>query len=230
MHQNEVAESVIQYLGYPFRMLNIMPEKITSFYRKIYAKGQKKGFMPVLVNADQVLEDFLDIDDDAVYSPHKTLLNLTDGKQFLQHALQQLSDYDEAAENFSQMEEMPDISQNAFHALYSHEGRIVLFELPTVNPWEVPAYVPFSGFHDCPNPEEMTSVCKYWFDEYHAVPAAITHDTLEFLLPEPVPPEKALMLAKEQYAFCPDICDMGIPLAMIAEMLKRSTVWQFWWS
>ena len=35
----------------------------------------------------------------------------------------------------------------------------------------------------------------------------MSHDELEFLLPVPVPKEKAVETAVEQYGFCPDIVD-----------------------
>ena len=45
------------------------------------------------------------------------------------------------------------------------------------------------------------AVAKYWFEQYDAVPAAMSHDELEFLLPAPVPKEKAIDVAVEQYGF-----------------------------
>ena len=33
------------------------------------------------------------------------------------------------------------------------------------------------------------AVAKYWFEQHGAVPAAMSHDELEFLLPAPVPEE-----------------------------------------
>ena len=51
------------------------------------------------------------------------------------------------------------------------------------------------------------AVAKYWFEQYGAIPAAMSHDELEFLLPTPVSREKAMKVAAEQYGFCPDIVD-----------------------
>ena len=53
------------------------------------------------------------------------------------------------------------------------------------------------------------AAAKYWFEQHGAVPAAMSHDELEFLLPAPVPKEKAMEAATEQYGFCPDIVDRG---------------------
>ena len=73
---------------------------------------------------------------------------------------------------------------------------------------------------------------KYWFEEYGAVPAAMTHDVLEFYLPAPVPAEKAMETAEEQYGFCPDVVDQGpeeATIGTLADVLRQSVVWYFWW-
>lgn len=51
------------------------------------------------------------------------------------------------------------------------------------------------------------AVAKYWFEQHGAIPAAMSHDELEFLLPAPVSQEQAMEVAAEQYGFCPDIVD-----------------------
>ena len=68
-----------------------------------------------------------------------------------------------------------------------------------------------------------------WFG---AVPAAMSHDELEFLLPAPVPEEKAMDAAVELYGFCPDVIDQGpedATVGALADVLRQSTVWYFWW-
>ena len=60
----------------------------------------------------------------------------------------------------------------------------------------------------------------------------MTHDELEFDLPSPIPQEKAMELAAEQYGFCPDVIDQGAEDATVgalADGLRQSTVWYFWW-
>ena len=68
---------------------------------------------------------------------------------------------------------------------------------------------PFGNWNECPDTPELMAAAKYWFEQYGAVPAAITHDVLEFRLPAPVPEEKALEAAAEQYGFCPDVVEQG---------------------
>ena len=74
------------------------------------------------------------------------------------------------------------------------------------------------------------AVTKYWFEQYGAVPAAMSHDELEFLLPAPVPKEKAMEVAVELYGFCPDLDqDEDGSIGALADALWQSTVWYFWW-
>lgn len=57
------------------------------------------------------------------------------------------------------------------------------------------SYLPFGNWNDCPDTPDLMAAAKYWFEQYGAVPAAMSHDELEFLLPAPVPKEKAMDVA-----------------------------------
>ena len=100
------------------------------------------------------------------------------------------------------------------------------------HPWEVFAYLPFGEWNECPGTAELMAVAKYWYQQYGAVPAIMSHDELEFVLPEPIPKERALELAKEQYGFCPDVLEYlkeDANVGMLADTLWRSRMWYFWW-
>ena len=90
----------------------------------------------------------------------------------------------------------------------------LLLELPVKNPWEIIAYLPMGGWNDCPAPEEMISICKYWYEKYQAVPAAFTSDVLEFYAPAGLNKEAA----KEHYAFCTDRIDQGTRTCKVSEL------------
>ena len=109
---------------------------------------------------------------------------------------------------------------------------LILAKIPVKNPWEIFAYLPFGGWNECPDTPELMAVAKYWARQYGAIPAAISHDELEFLLPTPVPEEKAMDTAVEQYGFCPDVVNQGpeeATVGTLADVLRQSTVWYFWW-
>ena len=109
---------------------------------------------------------------------------------------------------------------------------LILAKIPVKNPWELFAWLPFGNWNECPDTPELMAVAKYWFEQHGAVPAAMSHDELEFLLPAPVSQEKAMEVAAEQYGFCPDIVDQeqdDPTVGNLADVLRQSTVWYFWW-
>ena len=78
--------------------------------------------------------------------------------------------------------------------------------------------------------EIMGAITKYWYEQYGAVPAVITHDVLEMSVDETVKEEKAMQLALEMYGFCPDIVDQGCEeVGVLAATLVKSKTWYFWW-
>ena len=106
-----------------------------------------------------------------------------------------------------------------------------MFKIPVKNPWEVVAWMPMGGWNECPLAEDMMAVAKYWYEQYGAVIATVSHDTLEFYVQNPVEDsEKAMKLAKEMYGFCPDCVEQGV--GNIAELyagIRKSKMWFFWW-
>ena len=109
---------------------------------------------------------------------------------------------------------------------------LILAQIPVKHPWEIFAHLPFGSWNECPDTPELMAAAKYWFEQYGAVPAVMTHDELEFDLPAPVSREKAMEAATEQYGFCPDVIDQGTEDATVgalADVLRQSFVWYFWW-
>ena len=109
---------------------------------------------------------------------------------------------------------------------------LILAKIPVKHPWEIFAYLPFGNWNECPDTPELMAVAKYWFEQYGALPAAMTHDELEFDLPTAISKEKAMDLALEQYGFCPDVVDQGpegTTVGSLADVLRQSKVWYFWW-
>ena len=110
---------------------------------------------------------------------------------------------------------------------------LILAKIPVKNSWKVFAYLLFGGWNECPNMPELMAVAKYWAQQHGVVPAVMTHDELELLLPAPVSEEKAMDAAVEQYGFCPDVIDQDLEKATVgalADVLRQSTVWYSWWN
>lgn len=247
--ESELLTGMAEQLGYPYRPLpmNLTPEQLMEVYKEALERGKKEGFTPVLIPEDDILEEYFGIlKDEEEYSVKTALEQIGDnGREILKERLKELIESEEELEALEGEFPVEPAGREADEELTSHSEFISLFEpggekmlpailveVPTGNPWEVAAYVPFGGWNECPAPEEMAAICKYWYEKYAAVPAVITHDTLEMLLPESVKREEAMELAKEHYSFCNDRVDQCTStgtLGEVADSLWRSRVWYFWW-
>lgn len=241
---SEMASSMVNHLGYPYQ---VFPEKtpykeIRDAYTSAIERGKKEGFTPVVVPVDDILEEYFGILKDDHYWVENVLKAETKpGKKILEERYaeyigQNEEDFDMDMEEFiGEFDDEPD-TINEFSSFYDYSTgdtkETLILEVPTTNPWELVAYVPFGGWNDCPNPEEMMAICKYWYEEYGAVPAVITHDVLEMTVPKPIGEDRALEVAKEHYAFTPDRVDQGTQtgtLSEVAASIAVSDVWFFWW-
>lgn len=210
-------------------------EDIWDVYQQERIRGKQQDFIPVLIYGNEDLLDTLQ-EEFKNGTAHLPLSPVADGKVWLNEQYQAYFSEDPERE----------------HTLFSSDGRksqglhrflslqtalrfrkempLYLVEIPTVNPWEVFAWLPFGGWNDCPDSEDMMAVFQYWYEKYGAVPACIGSDTLECIVSKPVSEADAIALAKEQYAFCSDIVEQGMgSISALAEELKQSTIWYFWW-
>lgn len=221
------------YLGFEYEYLpdDMTAENITQFYLEELEKGKKNGYIPVIIPIEDELESFLEDTGGESYD----MQSLPDVKAFF---LGREKDYEEEIEESDYRScELTSGDSNSFLVSMLDFGsgelaECVVVHLPTDKPWEAAFLVPFGGWNECPAPDEMAAVLKYWYEQYGAVPAAITHDTLELVLPAPVPRDKAADLAREHYLFCPDRVDQCTKTGKIGELagdLSVSTVWYFWW-
>jgi hypothetical protein len=108
---------------------------------------------------------------------------------------------------------------------------VFVAKIPTIRPWEIPAYLKFGGWNDCPAPEAQVSLLKYWTEKYGIEVFAITGDVMECVVARPpTTREAALALAREQFLFCSDIVHQGTQtIATLAATLEDADAWYFWW-
>ncbi|MCU0914498.1 MAG: DUF4253 domain-containing protein [Planctomycetes bacterium] len=108
---------------------------------------------------------------------------------------------------------------------------VVICNVPTPRSWEVPAYLFFGGWNECPNPEEHVALLRYWHEHYGADVITLLGDAIECTVSRP-PSEReaALALAREQFVYSPDIVMQGTQtLSALAAALCGGTTWFFWW-
>ncbi|MDZ7958747.1 MAG: DUF4253 domain-containing protein [Aulosira sp. DedQUE10] len=108
---------------------------------------------------------------------------------------------------------------------------IVVGMIPTTFSWQVPAFLKFGNWNDCPLPTIHVGLMKYWHQKYGAEVVGITHDVVEMCVNHPPQNrEDTFRLAQEQYMYCSDIVEQGVQtLNNLAAMLLNRKVWYFWW-
>ena len=258
LEPSEVAQAIMEYLDCECTYFPSMADDdpIMSAYSYAQRLGVREGFVPVLIKADDetLLEclvmnadpehnaDFYEFDLKTVEEYRKKMLSapIKDGKAVLEELTGQRKeeaeddDMDWEEEVLGEMEGGYD--NDRFSCYWDSDSHmtypLILAKIPVKNPWEIFAYLPFGNWNECPDTPELMAVAKYWFEQHGAIPAAMSHDELEFLLPAPVSQEQAMEVATEQYGFCPDIVDQeqdDPTVGNLADVLRQSIVWYFWW-
>lgn len=241
----EYAEQLKQQLGCPCTYL--LPQKdtasIMAAYREAAERGEREGFTPLLLVLDEwgnMAEMFSDLSE---FRQGMAAAPIEDGKTLMRRV--EAEAREEWGEDLTQEELVEHLNEvlggdmsegqeiTEFLSLTDYRGQVqpvVLAEIPVKDPWEVFAWLPFGGWNECPPPEEHRAAAKYWFEQYGAVPAVMSMDILEYALPAPVPQERAMEAALEQYFFCADIVDQGVgTIGTLADVLAKSRYWYFWW-
>ena len=255
----DLAEAMMKYLNCECTYFPSMKDDDPIMLAYNYAKREsvKEGFVPVLIKADDEIlweclimnsdpdsdgEDDYTFDPDKVAEYRKKMLSapVKNSKAVLEELIGQRKeeaeddDMDWDEEILGEMEGGYD--NRRFSSYWNSDNNmtypLILAKIPVKNPWEIFAYLPFGGWNECPDTPELMAVAKYWFEQHVAVPAAMSHDELEFLLPAPVSEKEAIDVAVELYGFCPDVIDQDpedATVGALADVLRQSTVWYFWW-
>lgn len=111
------------------------------------------------------------------------------------------------------------------------KAEVYIALVPVAESWMIPAFLKIGGWNDCPTAAEHSAVFRYWQQHYGATVAGITMDVIELEVKNPpTTPEQALVLAQQQFIYCPDIVYQGTQtIAALAASLLNGRVWFFWW-
>ncbi len=103
--------------------------------------------------------------------------------------------------------------------------------IPTSHGWEVPAYLRWGGWNSCPPPAHQMAILRSWHDRFGAELAGLSADYMNLQIARPVTQkDEAMVLAEEQYAYCPDLVDQGAgDITTLAASLIGQKWWDFWW-
>ena len=241
---DELARAFMDYLDCECTYFPSMSDDdpIMSAYTYAQRLGVREGFIPVLVNVDEGLWENIignsdpesESSDDYTFNREKVnefrrrLLEapVMDGKSILDKLTGQ--DNDDIDE-----EPKGGFDNNRYSSYWNTDTNmthpLILARIPVTEPWKIFAYLPFGNWNDCPANPELMAISKYWYEEYGAVPGTFTSDQLEYELPAPVPEDKAMEAAIQQYAFCPDMDQNCNGIGSLADTLHQSRIWYFWW-
>lgn len=218
------------------------PDNLERAYREALQESTAKNYYPAVLVVDEYVTDWLDYVFQEDYHREELVRSVkNNGKELLQERFREYmedyeEDYDAGLEELIGNETEGEVLHH-FSAYNSFEEYVLaddalLLKIPAQHPWEIIAWIPMGGWNECPAPEEMISVCKYWYEEYGAIPAVFTHDEMEFYVPQKLEGADPLEVAKEHYAFCVDRVDQSTRTCTLSELaagLKDSDVWYFWW-
>lgn len=109
--------------------------------------------------------------------------------------------------------------------------RIAIAFVPTLIPWEVPAYLRLGGWNECPATADHCTIHRLWNKVFGAEMIAATTDMVELgIRRRPSTRETAIKIATQHFFYCPDIVDQGFKtISALAATLLESRIWSFWW-
>lgn len=252
---SETAEALMAYLDCECTYFPSMADDDPIMCAFEYAgkNAAHEGFVPMLIAVDETLWECLMLnsdpahegDDDhafdpdavAAYRQSQLAAPLPDGRMVLEDGMAERraeaeddsKDWD--TEVVGCME--GGFNNHRFSGYWNSETDmthpVILARIPVRHPWEVFAHLPFGNWNDCPDTPQLMAVARYWFEKFGAVPAVMTHDELDFALPKPIGRELAVQTALEQYVFCPDMDQNHESVGALADTLRQSKIWYFWW-
>lgn len=110
-------------------------------------------------------------------------------------------------------------------------ARVHIALVPTLDPTEIPAYLQYGAWNDCPPPEFHVAFLRRQRDRHGAQLVALGVDTLELEAGRlPTSREEAIALAREFHVYCEDTINQGFgTVSAYARALMASRWRYFWW-
>ena len=235
---SELASALQKTIGLPYKLLpdQVPPDTLLRFFKRTLKEAGEQGFSPILVPADPIMKERLEAKrrNDGAEPKDGALSVPEDGKAILERRWNTvLAQHPELNDPFDAAD-----GSEVFQFESCRDGETgkpketLLLRVPTEQPWQVAAFLPFGGWDALPDNGEILAVCKYWYETYRAVPAVFTYNAMEFLLPKTISREDAVKVAREHAAFCPGLLaqdDATGSIGKLADSLWKSNIWYFQW-
>lgn len=239
---SESAKFIMDYLGCECTCFPAgkQAQLIQSSYEEAFARREMDKITPLLITVDDLLVQDIEMKlqpGESAEQLRSRILSDASGdasEWFMKQLTEMKEEYGEYWDEITADTDISGIKTirlcSFVDTLSQKTKEVILAKIPTDKPWEVFAWLPFGGWNACPLPEEHVMISRYWYQKFGAVPAALSHDILEFVTQPLRDKSAAVGLALEQYAYCPDIIDQGMQMVgILANGLTKSSVWSFWW-
>ena len=103
--------------------------------------------------------------------------------------------------------------------------------VPTEKPWEIPAFLGFGNWNDCPETFVHVAIFKEWFSTFGAEPFLMEGDTVMMHVKDPpITRDDAWRLACDQAVYAEfDQSGIYADRKYLAASLIETNSWYFWW-
>jgi hypothetical protein len=218
---------------FPYPLTSVHGAEAEGELVSLMRAGRLEGFSPVLIgDTEEVARvvEHLKFDKRSVEEILDAAKRVVP-EEWFETQRQELGEEDEEGEVYEAAEATERLTV-AYEVLSGkpHE-KVFIARIPTVNSWEIPAYLKAGGWNECPNAEVQVAISKQWNALYDAQIASMSGDVVEYLVGKPPKDRKAAdALAKEQYLYCADIVWQGVgSVKTLSKVLQGSPYWYFWW-
>jgi hypothetical protein len=220
---------------FPYQLTRVSGVKAVDEWKRLQKLWRNEGSSAVMLGDSETvrnLHENLKSNDTPIEEILKSAANITSEDFFKNRK-------ESEEEQYSQLEEGVWPNQVPTPEFISHRNilddqpkkTVYIAKIPTTKSFEIPAYLKYGAWNECPGAEEHVAVHRDWQLKYGTEIFAITNDIIECSVANP-PRERneAIQLAREQFFYCSDIVFQGTEtLLPLAATLQSSPVWYFWW-
>lgn len=226
----------------------------TQHYLQLREQGKREGFTPVIVTLDDLILDEIaeGLESAGVQTVPELVQRTMEASQAIDVPAfftriaqelpaetakkgQQISTVDDYfAPGFSASPREGDIAAIDFISPFQADSDdpVIIIKLPTTAPYEALAYLCMGGWNDCPEPAIQVAVSRYWYEKYGAVPAAISHDTVEYYVERPPQTDadaKAVAVELFYFSYGDAVYQGSETFEALANQVYGSRQWYVWW-
>lgn len=212
----------------------------TQRYLQLREQGKHEGFTPVIVTLDDLILDEIaeGLENAGVQTVPELVRRTMEASQaidvpaFFAHVAQELPAETAKKAQRASIDDDPITIDFISPLQADSDNPVIIIKLPTTAPYEALAYLCMGGWNDCPEPAIQVAVSRYWYEKYGAVPAAISHDTVEYYVERPPQTDadtKAVAVELFYFSYGDAVYQGSETFEALANQVYSSRQWYVWW-